>query len=153
MREHWFPAKESQQVVGKIEDAEKLHAKESREAGRPVYIMVPTLYSKVTSNSHDVSTQEIKPWNQKEITERFPGAWDHYQKSKANGEEAVAPVINGMPIDRADFIAREKLAWLKIQGFSTVEQLAACSDAQIQNLGPGARNWVKKAKQLLQKPA
>jgi len=36
-------------------------------------------------------------------------------------------------------------------GFSTVEQLADMSDEQVQSLGPGARNWRKKAKTLLGK--
>jgi hypothetical protein len=62
-------------------------------------------------------------------------------------------VFDGMPIAKADFIAREKISWLAMQGFNTVEQLAAMSDAQIQSMGHGARTWKKKAQQLLQKPA
>lgn len=153
MRDVWFPARESQSVVGRIADVEKLHAAKSREAKRPVFIMVPMMHAKV-AGSHDISTQEIKEHNREEIAARFPGAWEAYLKEKGGkvGEPEEVPDINGMPIDKADFIAREKLAWLKLQGFSTVEQLAAITDSQMQALGPGARTWAKKAKQLLQKP-
>lgn len=153
MQDVWFPARESQSVVGRVVEVEKIHPAKSREAQKPVHLMVPVMASKV-AGSHDISTQELKPHNRDEICARFPGAWDAYVKSKNGkvGEPEVMPDIDGMPIDRADFIAREKLAWLKLQGFSTVEQLAAISDAQMQSLGPGARTWAKKAKQLLQKP-
>lgn len=154
MQDVWFPARESQSVVGRVVEVEKVHPALSREAKKAVYIMVPVMASKV-AGSHDISTQELKPHNRDEICGRFPGAWEAYEKSKGGkvGEPEIAPVIDGMPIDKAEFISREKLAWLKLQGFSTVEQLAAISDAQMQALGPGARTWAKKAKQLLQKPA
>lgn len=149
--EKWFPQKGSQSVVGRVVEIEKLHAAQSREAKRPVNILVPAMEMKVLKDSSDVSFKELKPHNKDQICADFPGAWEHYENLKGGNTsktEEVAP-INGMSIDRADYIPREKLAWLKIQGFSTVEQLAEMSDAQVQSLGPGARNWQKKAKALL----
>ena len=147
----WFPQKGSQSVVGRIVEIEKLHAALSREAQRPVNIMVPCMEMKVLRDSADVSFKELKPHNKAQICADFPGAWEHYESLKGAeiGKTEEVPPINGMPIDRADYIPREKLAWLKIQGFSTVEQLAEMSDSQVQSLGPGARNWQKKAKALL----
>ena len=150
MPEVWFPAAESQRVVGRIVEIEKVHGARSREEKRTVNILVPVMASKV-AGEHDVSHQEIKDWNRDLICARFPGAWDDYQKRKTAAPEAPMelPPIAGTPIDRAEFIARDKLAWLKLQGFTTVEQLAAIDDAQIGKLGPGARTWKKKAATLL----
>jgi len=150
----WFPAVDSQQVVGRVVEIEKEHQARSREAKRPVKIVVPAMLHKVVT-SDDYSVTELKDHNREEVCARFPGAWEHYVKLKgappAKPEEL--PEIKGTPIDQADWIAREKLAWLKLQGFSTVEQLAGMSDAQMQQLGAGARTWKKKASQYLSKPA
>jgi hypothetical protein len=154
MRDVWFPAKESQSVVGRVAEVEKLHPAKSRAAQKPVYIIVPVMESKVAS-SHDISHQELKEHNRDQICARFPGAWEYYEKQKASKpkDEPQEIIFEGMPIAKADFIAREKLSWLSMQGFNTVEQLAGMSDAQIQEMGQGARTWRKKAQQLLQKPA
>ncbi len=154
MPEIWFPAVESQSVVGRVVEIEKPHQAKSREAKKPVYIMVPAMEHKV-AGSTDISHTEIKEHNRAELCARFPGAWEAYEKSKGGkvGKPTEVAAPDGMPIDRADFIAREKMAWLKLQGFSTVEQLAALNDSQLQSLGPGSRTWKKKAAQLLQKPA
>lgn len=151
----WFPAVESQNVVGRVVEHEKVHPAMSRERGEPVKIMVPVMEAKVLKDSSDVSTQEIKPHKQdefKKIIGRFPGAWEAYIKSKGSAlgdAEEVAP-IKGMPIDKAvAFLPKEKVGWLKTIGFTTVEQLAEMSDAQVVSMGTGARTWRKKAQQLL----
>jgi len=151
MNELWFPAIESQSVVGRFIEVEVVHPAKSREEGREVRIIRPALESKV-AGSHDTSVQAVKPFNEKALQARFPGAWEHFEKTRgpAEKEQIVAPAV-GTPLDRLDFIPREKLLWLKMQGFSTVEQIALMSDATMQNLGPGVRQWRKKATQLLQK--
>lgn len=149
----WFPALDSQNVVGQVQEAEKEHPGKSREVGRSVKIWVPIMAAKVLGGtSVDVSTQEIKPHNQIAVTSRFPGAWERYQELKGEKPqtEIVAPVA-GTPIENANFLHRDRLEYLKHAGFSTVEQLAAMSDAQMQSLGRGAREWRKKAVQHLQK--
>jgi hypothetical protein len=148
----WFPALDSQQVVGRVTEVEKEHAAKSREAGRSVKIMVPVLAAKVLKDSADVSVQEIKPHNQVTITSRFPGCWEHYLKMKGGQpQEVVVAPVAGTPIDEANFIHRDKIVFLKHAGFSTIEQLAAMDDHQMQSLGRGAREWRKKAVQHLQK--
>lgn len=157
MPDRWYPAVESQAVVGRVIEMEFLHPAKSREAGQEVYIMVPVLESKIASGSTDVAHQYLGHLPETErdtICKRFPGAWEAYMAKKAAkpGEDVELPGIKGTPIDKADWVAREKLAWLKLQGFSTVEQLAALSDHQFQSLGHGSRTWAKKAKQYLASP-
>lgn len=144
----WFPSSESQQVVGRFIDVESDDIAASKKAGKLVKMWRPALETKVVG-SHDVSVQVVKPFNEIQLRARFPGAWEHYEaKKKGNPPPKIDPV-DGVPIEEANFIGKEKLAWLKMQGFVTVEQLATMSDAQIQNLGHGARTWKKKAGQFL----
>jgi hypothetical protein len=155
-RDQWYPARESQAVVGRIIELEYLHAGKSREAGKPVTIMTPVLESKV-AGSTDVAHQylgHLPDHDREEICARFPGAWENYEAHKGGdlGKIKEVPTLQGTPIDRAEWIAREKIAWLRMQGLTTVEQLAAISDAQMQQLGTGARTWAKKAKQYLASP-
>jgi hypothetical protein len=149
----WFPALDSQQVVGRVIEVEKEHPAKSRELGRSVKIWVPYMASKVLKDSADVSGQEIKPHNQVAITSRFPGAWEHYLKLKENqpNKDEVVAEVPGNAIENANFIHRDKILYLKHAGFSTIEQLAAMDDHQMQSLGRGAREWRKKAVQHLQK--
>jgi len=151
-REVWFPALESQSVVGRVVELEKPHPAKSREAQKPINVVVPCMLHKV-AGSADYSVTEIKPHTKTEICARFPGAWEYYEKQKAAQPAQPTEIVQpeGTPISKADWIPREKLAWLAMQGFQTVEQLAGMSDAQIQNLGMGARTWAKKAKQFLAK--
>ena len=151
MSELWFPSREWGNVVGKVMEVEKEHPGKSRELGRSVKIMVPVMASKV-AGSYDVSTQEIKDHNRASICGRFPGAWEAYEKERGAAPAEPAEVVStGTSLDKLTFIPREKMAWLKIQGFSNAEQIANLSDADIQKLGPGARGWRKKAGQFLEK--
>lgn len=149
--DRWFPQKGAPGVVGRVVEMEKPHPAKSRDENRPVHIMVAALQTRVLKDSSDVSFKELKPHNKDQILADYPGAWEYYVASKGAefGKEVEVPPIKGMSIDKADYIPREKLAGLKLLGFSTVEQLAEMSDEQVGSLGPGARSWRKKAQVLL----
>jgi hypothetical protein len=151
-RETWFPALDSQSVVGRVVEIEKPHGAKTREAGKPVHIIVPAMLHRV-AGSDETSVTEIKATTEKELRHRFPGAIEHYEKLKAASAATPTEIVvpDGTPLNKADWIPREKLNWLEMQGFVSVEQLAALSDAQIQQLGTGSRTWKKKAAQFLAK--
>lgn len=149
----WFPSRETTQVVGRVIEVEATDPIKSAEEKRPVFKLVPVMEHKVVVNSAEISHTRLKDWNRKEVCDRFPGAWDAYLKTKGGNvgaAEESRPAL-GLGIEHADFLPRAKIAWLKTIGFSTVEQLANMSDAEMQTLGTGARAWQKKAKQLLSK--
>jgi hypothetical protein len=159
-RQEWFPAKDSPAVVGRIVEIEKPHTGLSKEAGEQVYVLVPAMEHKVLKDSSDTSFQEIKPHTKDKLLARFPGAWEAYMAKKQAEAKApiaeeipkatVLPTVKGRPIDEAiAFMPKGKVGHLKMIGFATVEQLAEMSDEQMGSLGPGARNWRKKAQQLL----
>lgn len=148
-REIWFPSMESQSVVGRFTEIEVDDIIESQKRGEHVTKWVPALESKI-AGSHDVACQRVKPFNETALQSRFPGAWDYFLKTKATEPaHEEMPAVKGTPLDRLDFIPREKIAWLKMQGFSTAEQIATLGDHQLANLGPEARKWKKKAGQSL----
>jgi hypothetical protein len=159
MQDIWFRSVEKEHggVVGRIADSDCYDRAASEKAGTTVYKKVPVLLSKIPG-SHDVSSQAIKPHNKETLCKRFPGAWEAYEKekaererlAKANGQEEPA-VLTGTLLAEADFIPRGQLPRLHSMGFSTVEQLASMSDMVVQNMGRGALSWRKKAKEFLQR--
>lgn len=162
MQEMWFPAVESRNVVGRYTDVESPDPVKSREAGEEVMLRRTALQSKVVG-SHDVSTQLVKPFNEKELRKRFPGAWEYYEqravKREAQIESGVNPIeemeipqtIPGTPLDKADFLPRDRMPWLAMQGVQTIEQIRDLSDQQVQNMGQGVGKWRRQAKAFLER--
>jgi hypothetical protein len=153
--ETWFPSKEDSSIVGRVSEAKTVDKPKSDIEGKTVWKMVPVLLSKVPG-SQDVSSQAIKPHNKDQLCGRFPGSWEWYEKEKSMVAAPVAsPFVpagaaSGTPLHDADFMPREKLAWLAELGFSTVEQIANMSDTTVQNL-KGAAKWRKQAQEFLKR--
>ena len=157
--ERWFPAPASNaQVMGRFVEIEKVDPVASQAAGRPVPKRVPALQSKVVG-SHDVSVQIVKEFNAAELKARFPGAWDDYvrQKEAAEGKAevieppVVARTIAGHGLEEVDFLPRDRIPWLTLQGVQTVEQLANLSDIAAQTMGRDVIKWRKAAVEWLKR--
>jgi hypothetical protein len=153
-KDQWFKAAESTSVVGRFVYAETVDVKASQEARKNVYKKVPVLQSKVPGQSQDISVQPVKAFNEKELRERFPGAWEHFEACNAEDgdKEDVEPTvraIKGTPLHLADFIPREKIRFLNEIGFSEIEQIRDMSDSVAQGLGRGAMKWRKQAAEFL----
>lgn len=157
--DQWFAAfedgRKSTLVVGRFIDGEVVDPIASEKAGKNVWKLVPLLESKIVG-SHDVSTQRVKDGkdgNKAELTNRFPGAWEHYmgQKESAAAEPDPQVSVSGTPIETLDFIPRQNVAWLRELGFSSAEQIRDMSDTVVQGLGRNALTWRKKAKEFLER--
>jgi hypothetical protein len=154
LEDKWFPNREDPRIVGRVAETRTCDRPASEAKGTTVWKMVPVMEAKIPG-SIDVATQPIKPHNQKEICDRFPGAWEFYQEQKSGTAppkpllDPAAPVI-GTPLDKADFLPREKIALLITLGFSTIEQLAEMDDMRVQNL-KGSSRWRKQAIEFLKR--
>jgi hypothetical protein len=152
--ERWYPAADGGNIVGKFVDAPRVNVKASEEARKNVYEMVPVLLSKAPG-SVDVSSQPVKPFNKAELTSRFPQAWEAYEQIKAaraSEHQSDEPSRCGItPLEKADFLPRDKLPWLHDLGFSSIEQLASMSDMTMHTMGRGAATWRKKAQDFLKR--
>jgi len=164
----WFPSLESRNVVGRYTEVESVDPVKSREAGEEILMTRIALESKVVG-SHDASVQVVKPFNAKELQKRFPGAWEFFEAKKAKraavitaavekGEEPepveepeIQLTIDGTPLDKADFLPRDRMPWLAMQGVQTIEQIRDLSDQQVMNMGQGVGKWRKQAKAFLER--
>lgn len=154
MQEQWFPAKDSRTVMGRFREIEVVDPIESEKQARSVTKLRLALESKVVG-SHDVAVQAVKPFNKNELASRFPGALEHYEASKDQPQiytpVPVKQTIPGTPLADADFIPRDRLEWLAMQGLQTVEQLRDLSDGQVQGMGREMGKWRKQADAFLKR--
>ena len=157
--DQWFSAledgKKSTLVVGRFIDGEVVDPIASEKLGKNVWKQVPILESKIVG-SHEVSTQRVKDGrdgNKEELSNRFPGAWEHYlaQKDGVDAPSSSVGASFGTPIEELDFIPRQNMAWLRELGFSSAEQIRDMSDTVVQGLGRNALTWRKKAKEFLER--
>jgi hypothetical protein len=154
MQDIWLPPEtKNSKVVGMFVD--EVHEYTNRE-GVKCERTVTVLRHKVPG-SQDVSASLCKdnPDGAK-LKKEWPKAWELYEAKKAKAGTEPPPVptateygIRGTPIEDADFIGKDKLTYLKHQGFLTLEQLRDMSDAQCQSVGFGAKSWRKKAAEML----
>ena len=116
----------------------------SNEAGRPIFkefdfvrIMIP-----------GDNLTEIDTYAQESHKQRFPRQWAYYQNQVAGHEQII-----GTPIEEWTLISRSQAEELKGIKFRTVEDVANCSDQQLQRIGMIAgmspHSFREKAKQFL----
>lgn len=157
MQDLWFPSAEGKdsKVIGRFVDHEKSFTDKD---GKKITKMVILLEHKFPGSS-DISTSVVKDFNKAELIRRFPMAWERYEKQKADAIARPPEVplatelgIKGTPIENVSFLGKDKIGYLKSQGFYTVEQIAALSDTECQNIGFGAKTWRKKAAEHLASP-
>ena len=148
----WFPDRHGSGVSGRFIEIEVVDPLKSAEQQRSVTKWVAALESRIPGHT-DISVQRVKPHNEKDLIANFPGAWDWYQAHREEREDEKVVRIEsfpkGTPLDRADFIPREKVRLLADQGFCTVEDLAKMSDAVKQIIGRGASKMQKDAAAFL----
>ena len=152
MQEVWFPPNTpNSKIVGRFED----HTQEWVDsAGERRSRVLPYLYRRAPA-SNDVDCVQCKPNTEFEkLKKEWSAAWADYEKRKASSPGAP-PIptatefgIKGTPIEEADFIGKDKLAFFKMTGCLTIEQLAEMSDSICQNI-MGGKMIRKKAKEYL----
>lgn len=159
MQDRWFPSAEHSSVVGRFIEKMVESASASQAAGKSTFVPKVLLESKV-AGTHDVAAQLVKPFNEADFRSRFPGAWEHFQAEREANQARVAlqpehvPVRdpNGAtPLGAVDFLPKDKISWLHDLGFTSVEQIAEMSDAQVQAVGRGAMSWRKAAQGWLKR--
>lgn len=148
----WFQdAEYPTAVVGRFVEVEVVDVKASELARKNIYKKVPALESKIAGQT-DVAVQAVKEFNKKELTERFPGAWEHFEEHREREEPRdeikVIKAIKGTPLHEMEGMPRASIPLLNELGFSTVEMVAAMSDAVAQNV-KGGRNVRKLAQEHL----
>jgi membrane protein involved in colicin uptake len=99
---------------------------ESIAAGRPIFKEFDFVRICVPGDG----LTEIDTYAQDSHKQRFPRQWAHYQNQVAGQE-----VIIGTPIEQWPLVSRSQADELKGIKFRTVEDVANCSDQQLQRIG------------------
>lgn len=117
---------------------------ESIAAGRPIFKEFDFVRICVPGDN----LTEIDTYAQESHKARFPRQWAHYMNQTAGHEQIV-----GTPIEEWTLISRSQAEELKGIKFRTVEDVANCSDLQLQRIGMIAgmspHGFREKAKQFL----
>ena len=114
--------------------------RKSAEAGRPVFDDVEMVEIQIDRN--DVRQRPVT----REDIERYPAIYLAFKQGQS--QESA----EGTPLREWPVIKRSQAESLSHAGIRTVEQLAAASDAKLQQIGPlmalreKARNWLEEAK-------
>ena len=99
---------------------------ESIAAGRPIFKEFDFVRICVPGDN----LTEIDTYAQESHKQRFPRQWAHYQNQTAGHEQLI-----GTPIEEWTLISRSQAEELKGIKFRTVEDVANCSDLQLQRIG------------------
>jgi len=117
---------------------------ESIAAGRPIFKEFDFVRICVPGDS----LTEIDTYANPSHKARFPRQWAHYQNQVGNDEKII-----GTPIEEWTLISRSQAEELKGIKFRTVEDVANCSDQQLQRIGMIAgmspHSFREKAKSFL----
>jgi len=117
---------------------------ETAAAGRPIFKEFDFVRICVPGDN----LTEIDTYAQESHKARFPRQWAHYQNQVGSQEQIV-----GTPIEEWTLISRSQAEELKGIKFRTVEDVANCSDLQLQRIGMIAgmspHGFREKAKQFL----
>ena len=99
---------------------------ESAAAGRPIF----KEFDFVRINIPGDNLNEIDTYANNSHKARFPRQWAYYQNQVSNQDQVV-----GTPIEEWTLISRSQAEELKGIKFRTVEDVANCSDQQLQRIG------------------
>ena len=99
---------------------------ESIAAGRPIFKEFDFVRICVPGDN----LTEIDTYAQESHKARFPRQWAHYQNQVGSQEQII-----GTPIEQWPLVTRSQADELKGIKFRTVEDVANCSDQQLQRIG------------------
>lgn len=112
---------------------------QSEKQGKPVFVTIP--YVKIMTPGSALNIIDTEVRHEHKI--RFPRQWAQFQNSTA------PQAMSGVPLEEWPAIERSRAEELKAQRFFTVEQLAECSDLQLQSIGMDGYALREKAKAYL----
>ena len=111
----------------------------SKEAGKPIWETREFISIMKPGNSKDIMEREVKPLD----IER----WGQLYNAWKNREEQIH---NGTRLEVLPGIGQGKIELCKSLNIFTLEQLINIDEAGVENLGDGARDFIRDAKRYLQ---
>ena len=140
--ERWYPAEGEPNVEGRFSYYDLLDIPASKAADEERTRKIVVLWARVRGYDPN-PPNKVTPENQEAYIKRFPTAWKAFQ-----GEEV--PVV-GTPISEMPGIEDDRMRKFQFAGVLTIENLAALSDSQAQQIEFGTRKLRDAAIKLLEK--
>lgn len=110
---------------------------ESEKAGRPIFFEQPFVRIQMPGNQLSIIEAPVREDHKR----RFPRQWRMFEDSQFSSSEQVV----GTPVGEWSALTRAQAEELRGMKFFTIEQIANCSDAQIQRLGMNGQVMRQKA--------
>lgn len=99
---------------------------ETEKQGRPIFYEIPYVRIQIPGNQLSIIETPAIADHKK----RFPRQWAHFQNINT-----VAESVIGTPVEQWPALTRSQAEELRAVKFFAVEQIANCSDQQLQTLG------------------
>lgn len=142
-REDWFPAVGEPSILGRFGYTDILDVAASLVKDEKIYKPIVVLFTKSIGEIDKPGPIKVLPSNQKELMLRFPEAWRAFE-----GEDVGA---GGTPLNSLKLSA-DKIIELRIFGVTRMENLAALTDQQCDNMGFGTKSLRAQAREALGLP-
>ena len=110
----------------------------SEAEGRAIFDEVPFVEILIPGDKYNCPDVKVTD----EHKQRWPAQWENFLAKREQHE--------GTPIEHWPLMSVKQVAELKALNFFTVEQIAEASDAALDQIGLGARDLQKRARQHLQ---
>jgi hypothetical protein len=136
---HTLPGQESKRCFARFFMDKDINNFRSKQEGRTVFDDVEMVEIIIPGDS---KTQVVT-----RVTDRHRHEWAREYEAFKNGLE---PAVQGYPIEHWPPLTAAMAANFKARAVHTVEALASVSDANLANLGLGARQWRERAQAWLQ---
>lgn len=112
----------------------------SEKEGHPIFYDAMYVRIMTPGNNLNIIDTEVR----EEHKRRFPRQWMQFTNSTAPQK------ISGTPLEEWPLLTRSRAEELRAQKFFTVEQVAGCSDQQLQAVGMDGHAMREKAKAYLE---
>lgn len=113
---------------------------ETEKQGRPIFYEIPYVRIQIPGNQLSIIDTPALADHQR----RFPRLWAHFKNTNSPTEQII-----GTPVEQWPALTRSQAEELRAVKFFSVEQIAQCSDQQIQTLGMNGQVLRQKAQAFL----
>jgi len=115
------------------------HSAKTRAAGRPIFEQKAYVRILIPGQKNSLVDRPVRD----DDKTRWPAPWQRFETRQEQ-------TVGGMPVEHWPYLTVAQVAELRALNVRTVEQIATLSDAGLDNIGHGARELQKRARQFLQ---
>ncbi len=132
------PGRGADQCIPLFRWEARQNQRRTTEEGRPIFDQVPFVQILIPGDKNATVDRKVTEADKT----RWPRQWEKFQQNSESPPE-------GTPLDQWPALSVSQIAELRALNILTIEALANLSDIGLQRIGPGARNFQRRAKAFL----